>query len=333
MDKREGTVFFAEAKQYYGCVKDVTLRQLRFLTEVARGGTLAAAAERLHLTGPAIAQQVRLLEKAVGLPLIERGPGGQRPTEAGRVLIEAAARMDAELDAAAGALQTLRTAGAGQVTLAAVSTSKYFAPFVLAAFQRAHPGVRIALRIGNRDEVLRWLEGFEADLAVMGRPPADAEMHTEDFGPHPYVIVAAPDHRLVLRQQQAGCQLAFAEVADEPMLAREHGSGTRLHLDALFQSIGREPNIGMELSSNETIKQAAMAGMGPALISAHTIAREVADGRLAVLDVAGLPINRNWLVVRMSRRVRSPAVDALWDLFVREAGSQLPEWQVTQSRS
>lgn len=305
-------------------MKDVTLRQLRFLTEVVRSGSLAGAAERLHLTAPAIAQQVRLLERAMGLSLIERGPGGQRATEAGRVLMESSIRIDAELAVCEEELDRLRSAGAGHVSLGAVSTAKYFAPFVLAAFQRAHPDIRIALRIGNRDEVLTWLADFEIDLAVMGRPPAPMEMETETFGKHFYVIIAAPEHPLVVQQARGGRPLPFEQVAAETFLAREQGSGTRLHLDSLFGSAGRAPRIGMELSSNETIKQAVMAGMGLALISAHTIAGEVQDGRLVVLDVVGLPICRNWLVVRMARRAFSPATRALWQFVVAQAGAQLP---------
>jgi LysR family transcriptional regulator, low CO2-responsive transcriptional regulator len=305
-------------------MKDVTVRQLRFLTEVARSGSLAGAAERLHLTAPAIAQQVRLLERSIGLPLIERGPGGQHPTEAGRVLIEAANRIEAELSTCAEELQALRSASAGHVTLGAVSTAKYFAPFVLAAFQKAHPGIRIALRIGNRDEVLSWLENFDVELAVMGRPPVDSDMQTEAFGKHPYVIIAAPDHPIVARQADTAAPLPLTEVLAENVLAREHGSGTRLHLDSLFAKAGQEPNISMELSSNETIKQAVMAGMGVALISGHTVAGELNDGRLAVVDVEGLPICRNWLVVRMTRRVFSPASRELWRFVVAEANGQLP---------
>jgi DNA-binding transcriptional LysR family regulator len=300
-------------------MKDVTLRQLRFLTEVVRTGSLAAAASRLHLTPPAIAQQLRLLERTVGLPLLERGPSGQRATEAGQCLVDTCVRVDAELAVCAEVLGALRSASAGHVTLGAVSTAKYFAPFVLAAFRRVRPDVRISLRIGNRDEVLSWLADFEIDLAVMGRPPAGLEVEQEVFGEHPYVVVAAPTHRLAGRPD-----VPFAEVAAENFLVRERGSGTRMHLDALFTAAGAELSTGLELCSNETIKQSVMAGLGIALISAHTVAAEVRDGRLAVLDVVGLPIRRHWLVVRMARRAISPATRALWEFVVAEASAQLP---------
>lgn len=300
-------------------MKDVTLRQLRFLGEVVRTGSLAAAAGNLHLTGPAIAQQLRLLEKSVGLALLERGPGGQRATEAGRLLVETSHRIEAELAICDEALRSLRTATTGHVTLGAVSTAKYFAPQVLGSFRRAHPDVRIALHIGNRDEIITRLENYEIDLAVMGRPPQRLEVEQRVFGDHPYVFVAAPGHPLVGRRE-----VPLELLAEETLLVRERGSGTRLHLDGLLTAAGRDGTVGMELDSNETIKQATMAGLGVALISAHTIAAEVHDGRLAVLDVRGLPIRRHWLVVRMQRRAVSPATRALWDFFVAEGTAQLP---------
>jgi len=286
---------------------------------VVRTGSLAAAAARLHLTAPAIAQQLRLLERSVGLALIERGPGGQRPTEAGRLLVDTCSRLQAELAVCDDALGSLRDARSGRVTLGAVSTAKYFAPHVLASFQRSHPDVNVAVSIGNRDDVLSRLENFEIDLAVMGRPPGRLAVEQEVFGEHPYVIIAPPTHRLVGQKK-----IPFEQIAAETFLVREHGSGTRMHLDALFSAAELQPTEGMELASNETIKQAAIAGLGIALISAHTIAAEVHDGRLAILDVRGLPIRRHWLVVRMTRRVVSPATRALWDFFVREAAGQLP---------
>ncbi len=313
-------VFFACAKFTYACrMKDVTLKQLRFLAETAETGSLAGAAARLHLTAPAIAQQVRLLERGVGLPLLERGPDGQRPTEAGRILLDAGRRVEAELAACDEALQSLRAARTGRVTLGAVSTAKYFAPHVIASFQEVKPDVTVALTIGNRDRVLRQLENYEIDFAIMGRPPRALEVVQEVFGEHPYVFIARPTHQLVGRSR-----VPIARIAEETMLVRESGSGTRLHLDALFSTAEPQPPVGMEITSNETIKQAVIAGLGIALISAHTIAAEVHDGRLAVLDVEGLPIRRHWLVVRMARRSVSPATQSLWDFILREAASRLP---------
>ena len=304
---------------YRFAMLDITLRQLRYLAATVRTGSWAGAATELHLTPPAVATQLRLLEKIVGLPLLERGPGGLRPTESGRTLLETGARLEAELATCEDALSTLRSAHTGHVALGAVSTAKYFAPHVLASFQNAHPDINVTLSVGNRYEILRRLENYEIDLAVMGRPPERLEAEQHVFGEHPYVIIAAPHHALV-----GSKQIPFAKMGEETFLIRESGSGTRLHLDALFAAAEMTPKVGMEIVSNETIKQAVIAGLGVALISAHTISAELHDGRLAILDVVGLPIRRHWLVVRMSRRSVSPATQALWGFFVTEGSQQLP---------
>lgn len=300
-------------------VKEVTLRQLRFLAATARTGSLAAAATELHLTAPAVAQQLRQLERAVGLTLLERGPGGQHPTEAGRVLIDTVARVEAELGLCDDTLRSLRAARSGRVALGAVSTAKYFAPHVLASFRKAHPEITVTLSVGNRDEILARMEGYEIDLAVMGRPPGGLEVEQEVFGEHPYVIIASPAHVLAGRPG-----IAIRELAGEAFLIREPGSGTRVHLDSLLAAADLVPDVAMEMASNETIKQAAIAGLGIGLISAHTVAAEVHDGRLAVLDVTGLPIRRHWLLVRMARRATAPATRALWEFFIRRGPEQLP---------
>ena len=105
---------------------------------------------------------------------------------------------------------------------------------------------------------------------------------------------------------------------------REVGSGTRLVAEKFLAEHGIEPRIGMELGSNETIKQAVMAGLGIAFISAHTIAAEIGDGRLAILDVAGLPDIRQWFVVHLATKRMMPAASTLRDFLVVEGRRFLP---------
>ena len=118
--------------------------------------------------------------------------------------------------------------------------------------------------------------------------------------------------------------MSVARLSEEMFLLREPGSGTRIHAEALIAAAGLPMRVEMEMSSNETIKQAVMADLGVALISAHTIAAEVADGRLAVLDVEGLPIRRQWRAVRLSAREPSPALLALWDFIIATGSTLLP---------
>ncbi len=303
----------------------VTLKQLRALTAVHQTGTISGAAGVLNVTPPAVTQQLRQLEEVVGMPLLERTARGLRPTVAGGELLDAAGRVELALSDCGEALEALGGIDSGRVSVAVVSTAKYFVPMVLADFLKVHPNVEIRLQIGNRETMIAALRNFESDFAVTGRPPEDLELESAVIGDHPHIIIAPPDHPLAARKA-----LDFAALAGETFLLREHGSGTRLLMKRLFTAAGLNPDLGMELGSNETIKQAVMAGLGIALISAHTVAAELQDRRLASLDVVGLPVVRQWFVVRQTAKRLLPAPQTLWDFFTTRGAALLAELSSSQ---
>jgi LysR family transcriptional regulator, low CO2-responsive transcriptional regulator len=302
-----------------------TLRQLRALAATIRSGSVTAAAQELNVTPPAISLQLKLLEELAGIALLERAETGMRATGAGRELADTVLRIEALLSEAEDAIEALKGARAGHVRVGVVSTAKYFAPRVLAAFKRAHPGVEIQLSVGNREQTIAALETFAIDFAVMGRPPNRFDVERSIIGPHPHIIVAPPDHPLARRRY-----IPARDLSNETFLLREPGSGTRGLTERLLADTGATPAIGMEIESNETIKQAVMAGLGIALLSAHTVSVELEDGRLVMLDVVGLPIMRQWFVVRRSERRMMPAAAMLWDFFAAAGGSFLPELVVEE---
>ncbi|MFO1070746.1 MAG: LysR family transcriptional regulator [Geminicoccaceae bacterium] len=309
--------------------RTTSLRRLRAFAAVIEHGSLASAANALNVTAPAVSLQLRELEDEAGLPLFERTRRGLVLTDAGREVQVAAARVEMALRDCGEALEGLRGIASGHVSVAVISTAKYFAPHVLGAFKAEHPGVELRLLVGNRSDIIRALQGFDADLAVMGRPPQDFPIEQAAIGPHPHVIIARPDHPMA-----GGRTLALADLAGQSFLLREPGSGTRMLAEAVFGAAGVQPRIDMEIGSNETIKQAVMAGLGIAFISAHTVAAEVQDGRLAVLPVAGLPVTRQWYVVKRAERRLLPAGRELWQFLATRAVRFLPDTSAfTQRRA
>ncbi|MFO1073336.1 MAG: LysR family transcriptional regulator [Geminicoccaceae bacterium] len=297
----------------------ITLRQLRALAAVVETGTVTGAADRLAVTAPAISAQIRLLEDLSGLPLIERQAQGMTATRAGRELLAAFELIEAALSDCTAALESLCGGEGGPVAVGVTSTAKYFAPFALAAFARQRPAVELRLVVGNRSDTIAALERFELDLAVMGRPPEHFAVERAAIGDHPHVVIAAPDHPLVRRRG-----LTLADLTAQTFLMREAGSGTRLLLERLLAEAGLAAQVGMEISSNETIKQAVMAGMGVAFLSAHTAAAEIGDGRLALLDIVGLPAIRQWFVVRRREKRLLPAAQELWNHLASTGARYLP---------
>lgn len=307
--------------------KTVTLKQLRVIAAIAKNGKITGAANDLGVTPPAVALQLKLLEDNVGLPLFDRSHLGLRPTDAGTFIMEIESRIAATLVECDEGLRQFKGLGRGRVTVALVSTSKYFAPRALAAFARDNPGVEFELLVGNRDDTIAALTQFRADIAIMGRPPTTIKLEQQVVGNHPHVIIARPGHPLVGRRL-----ITLRSLMDDVFLLREMGSGTRILADKLFAKADVEPRVGMECGSNETIKQAVMAGLGVALISAHTIAAEIAEGRLAVLNVRGLPLIRKWYVLRMKAKRLLPAGQALWEFLVKDGAKYLPSAQLEAAR-
>ena len=299
-------------------MKNATFRQLRVFSEVARHLSFARAAEALHLTPPAVTMQVKELEGHVGLPLFERSGRQVALTMPGEYLLVYARRMLATLKEADDAMARLRGAQTGRITIGMVSTAKYFLPRLLGEFQREHPGVEIRLATGNREQLVKLLQGNEVDIAVMGRPPRELATRAEPFAAHPHVFVAPTDHPL----------LKFGHPTVESLrphgfIVRERGSGTRAAMEAFLDKHRLEPRVVMEMSSNETIKQAVMAGMGLSFLSLHTIGLELEHKLMAKLDVEGTPIVRAWNVVHMLSKMLSPAAEAFRYFMLERAEGHL----------
>lgn len=298
-------------------MRNVTLRQMRVFTAVARHLSFTRAARELHLTQPAVSQQMRLLEQEVGMPLIEQIGRQIRLAAAGEELLQYANQVTDLLREAAEAMAAMRGLKRGVLKLGAVSTTKYFAPALLSAFTPEYPEVSIKFTVGNRGEIVRLLAANELDLVIMGRPPVELATEATPFAPHPSVIIASPQHRLAARRR-----IPLEAFAGESFIVREEGSGTRASMEQLFSERRVPIRALMEVSSNETIKQAVMAGMGVAFISAHTIGLEIDAGRLAVLDVVGLPIMREWYVIQL-REKRLPPIAAAFRAFMLEHGGEI----------
>lgn len=299
---------------------NLTLRQLHTILAVDRLGQVNLAAREIGLTPPAITLQMQQAEAMVGTPLFERTTDGFRATDAGRAVIAAARDIERRVATLEDDIIAIRGAGLGRLRLGAVSTAKYFVPRLMAGFAEDRPGIQISLTIGNRAAIIEALDELKIDIALMGRPSRNTPVETTLLGDHPLVIIASPDHALAGKRN-----IAKQRIAEENFLVREPGSGTRTSLELFLSDIpGRLDKLGTEFSSNETIKQAVMANMGIAFISAHTIAMEVEIGRLAVLDVVGTPVLRQWFLVRRADRSRSPAMDALENFVSRHGRGYLP---------
>jgi len=260
---------------------------------------------------------IKELETSAGLPLFERIGRTLYVTEAGQALLARTREILRALKDAEDTLNGLRGLRRGRINLAVVSTAKYFVPQLLARFGRDFPELEIRLTVNNRNSVIEQLVANDVDLAIMGRSPQSLDTVAEPFAENPHVIIAAPDHPLASERE-----IQVETVARENFIVREPGSGTRLAMQQYFDEFGLACNVGMEMASNETIKQAVMAGMGISFISRHTLDLELQTHRLVILDVRGTPVMRLWHVAHLVKKRLSPTAVAFKE-FVLTHGRDL----------
>jgi DNA-binding transcriptional LysR family regulator len=294
--------------------RSVTLRQLRTFKTVADLSSFSLAASRLKLSQPSVSYQVKELEEALGLPLLDRLGKRVQLTEAGTLLYGYARRMLDVLDDATVALEEMRGIKRGTLRVGASTTvGIYLLPAALGAYKKLHPGLVISLEIGTRARVQEQVLRNELDLAVVGPALKDPELEIIPFLADELVVVAPKAHPLTTRRR-----LTLKDVADQPFVMREAASGSRWSLEKEARKAGVKLSVAMELGSNGAIKHAVESGLGLAVLSRYACALELSSGRLLELDVRGFPIKRDWHIVHLKRRKLPTSVTEFIE-FLRKA--------------
>ncbi|MDR9437412.1 MAG: LysR family transcriptional regulator [Thiohalophilus sp.] len=296
----------------------VTLRQLKVFEAVARHLNYTQAAQELHLTQPAVSMQIKQLEESVGLPLFEQMGKQTYLTEAGREMYHYCRSISRQLNEAEEVIEQLKGVRRGHLDISVASTANYFATRLLASFIDHYAEVSFSLDVTNRATLLRQLEQNDKDLVIMGKPPEDRGLETEAFMENPLVVIAPPEHPLAA---EAGIPLKRLE--EEPFVVREPGSGTFIAMERFFSGHGVRLKTGMQMTSNEAIKQAVEAGLGLGIVSIHTLELELETGRLVVLDMADFPILRHWYVVHRQGKRLSPVAQAFKEFVLSRASKMV----------
>jgi len=298
-------------------LKNLTMRQIRVFSAAARHGSFSKAAIELNLTGPAISMQIKEMESDMGVSLFSRVGRRVELTTAGEYFLVYTRRIAATLREAETMLAKLKGTQEGTLTIGLVSTAKYFLPQLLSRFKQEHFGIQIKLEVRNRDQMVALLRDGEIDMAIMGRTPNDMDTRIEAFAAHPHAFIASPAHRLA--QEQSVSPLVLNQME---LISREEGSGTRAIMQRFLGERELTPQVTMEMSSNESIKQAVIANLGISFVSLHTVGMEVKYGEIVVLDIEETPIARAWHVVALNRRPQSKAAET-FRYFVLEHGAAI----------
>jgi len=293
-------------------IRYATFRQFQVFEAIYRLGSFTRAAEELFLTQPTVSMQIKKLSDAIGLPLFEHVGRNVEPTEAGKELYVACRSMFETLANLEMKISDMKGLKRGRLRMGVITTAKYLAPEMLGEFSQIYPGIDLSLKVTNRDTIIRRIRANEDDLYIMGQAPeGDFEVESFPFAPNPLVVMAPRNHPLVGKKN-----ISLEEIAKEPFIIREPGSGIRDAMFKAFDEIGMHPKVRMELGNNEAIKHAIAGGLGLSVLSLHTLSLEGIDGPVAILDVEGFPILRNWYIVYPKGKELSLVAQTFLDFVV-----------------
>lgn len=289
----------------------MNISQLKTFVAVVDHHSFSEAARVLGISQPAATMHVQSLESDVGAMLFDRGYRKIGLTEAGEALLPYARRILAEVDDAHHAIESMGDVVTGRLTIAASTTpGQYLLPRILGTFLDAYPEVGVTLRVYDSADVVGHVAHGEADLGMTGAEVPGARVQYERLGTDELVLVCSSAHRLA-----GGPPVTFADIAGEPFIVREAGSGTRIAAEDVIRRSGVDPadlNVVMELGTNEAIVSAVEGGMGLGIVSVQVAAKALELGTVATVPGAGFPESRPLFLV-LPRTTLTRAAVALAD--------------------
>ncbi|MCE2495131.1 MAG: LysR family transcriptional regulator [Flavobacteriales bacterium] len=287
-----------------------SLQQLRVFECIARLGSVTAAAKELHLTQPAVSLQLKSLQDAFDLPLTERIGRGLHITPFGRDIAQVAENILREVDEINYRALQHNSLLAGKLSIMTVSTGKYVMPYFLTAFMRAHPGVELSLDVTSRSAVLDELAHSALDFALVSILPDSLPVKHITLMKNELFLVGRPDG---IDPNKGGDEI----LRTDPLLFREQGSGTRSTMEEYLGFRDIPFRKGLELTSNEAVKQALLAGLGFSVMPLIGIRQELEQGLLKIIPVTDFPLTTSWRLIWRIDKKLSPVAKAYLE-FVNE---------------
>ncbi len=296
-----------------GCMH-ITLKQLQIIEAVVQTRSYSLAAERLHMTQPAISMQMKQLEHNTGLILFERQGKRIVLTEAGRDVHQHSQQITSNYNDLIEAIREAKDLHTGRIKVSAATTANHLITQMIANFSKINKGIKVALKITNRERLVQQLQDFEPDIVLMGEPPSKLDLVSEQLIMNPLFVVAHPKHALAKKNN-----IPFKEIARYKFVVREQGSGTRAAIERFFKDRDEEFKSTLEMGSNEAIKHAVTADLGLGLVSLHSIKLELEANKLVIIDVNQLPIKRYWHIVKRKGKRLLPAAKQFQDFMIKES--------------
>jgi DNA-binding transcriptional LysR family regulator len=279
------------------------LRQLEAFVGVVNNRGFSAAAKAMHLSQAAVSERVANLEHAVGMRLLDRGPREIQTTSVGerfytlaRQLLEHKQAVSLELSELAGVVRGTLRIGASNIP------GEYLLPPLLPTFCSDYPRIELDMQIRDSVEIMEYVHNGEIELGVIGAKPTENHFTVEQLWEDRLLLVVPAGHRLAGRKS-----VSADEIADDPFIMREQGSGTRKLLEAVLSLRGIDlPPVRATLGSTTAVKEAVIGGLGVTITSERAVRKEAEAGILAAIELRGLKFERNFLLITDKGRTQSP---------------------------
>lgn len=289
----------------------LNLHRLWIFLQVVENGGFSAAAQKLYMSQPSVSNQVRQLESSLKATLVDRSGSRIRPTAEGEVLVDYARRIFRLADEAASAIAAVQGVQSGRLVVGGTTTvGTYLLPPMLARFRQQFPEVVCDLYVGNGSQLERWLLDGEIGLGVLAGIPTAPQLVSVEVLTDDVVLIVAPGHELA-----GSSRVGPDRLMGQRFLLRERGSSTRELQEKVLADWQLDDVSTAEMGTPETLKQAVRADLGVAVVSKHTVAEELADGRLAEVIVDPAPHGRPVVVAHRKDRLLSPAERAFVSLI------------------
>ena len=273
------------------------------------------ASKALYLTQPAVSMQIKQLEEAVGLKLFEKQGRQINLTDAGEEINLLSNNILQQIDETQHHLEQIASGDQGKLRLAVATTVASVATRLMARFNEQHPAMSLHFTVTNREGLIQLLQNNKTDIVIMGKPPEELDLDTQELMPNPLVIIAPPSHPLCDSDKPVNLDTLF----QQDFILREPKSGTRRAIERFLIANGKTLHSSMEMNSNDAIKQSVTEGLGLGIVSIHTVTSEIKQGRLKLVDATGFPLRRSWYLVQRKGKRLSPLSERFKSYIVEQA--------------
>lgn len=293
-----------------------TLHQLQIFLKITQTQSITKAAEELYLTQPALSIQLKNFQDQFEIPLTEVIGRKLYITDFGKEIAEAAQTILEEAEKIKYKTQSYKGLITGCLNISVVSTGKYVMPYFLTNFLKKHEAITLKLDVTNKLQVLESLAKNEVDFALVSLLPEDMAIEKEELMENKLYLVGNN------KQQLAETKNDIKTIETLPLIYREEGSATRRVMENFFNTHQLKVQKKMELTSNEAVKQAIVAGLGYSIMPLIGLKNELINGDLQIIPIAELPLTSKWHLIWLKQKRFTPVAEAYLN-YIREQKSQI----------